>query len=412
MPRPTDTGGLESGFPVAGFGRNRFAGFAAPTSNTTYIPNQFFDVCLPHSSRGVVRIVAFVLRKTLGWCDANGEPQEKRRVISYAELEKVGVSRDMIRKALNEAVAAHFLRCLRKPSPNREGVPAVSGLYELSWDEGAEYIKDPKRFRGFFANEGNRTYIPNEFLDLVIPHEPLAVIKVVGAVVRLSIGYQNKWGHRRRNVALSFQHIQNYSRIKDRTTLASAVRHALSENYIERVEEGYFDRDGGKRSKAAVYALRWLNEAIDSSNGQKTRPADGDAFKRSEIPTGNGQKTRPAERSENQTGIEIKQRNKTLKQQDDAVFELLKGEGFDETAARAIASNYSFECVERQIRWLPLRQIKSNRLGLLRASIQGNWPAPGAQLGAPNRESRERESGSDLAAALNSARRRFLGNDH
>jgi hypothetical protein len=413
MPHPTGTGGFESD-DASGHARRQFVGFAAPTSNTTYVPNQFFDVCLPHYSRGTVRVVAFMIRKSLGWCDANGEPQEKRRVVSYAEFEKVGVSRDMIRRALDEASAGHFIHCLRKPSPNRAGMPSVSGLYELKWDEGTQYIKDPKHFRGFFAGEGNRTYIPNEFLDRVVPTEPLAVAKVVGAVIRLSIGFQNKWGHRRRNVALSFQHIQNYTRIKDRTTLANAVQYALIANYIERVEEGYFDPNGGKRSKAAIYALRWLNGGLDSSNGQKTRPADGDELEQSENHTGNGQKTRPAERSENHTDIEIKQRNKTLKQQDAAVLELLRGEGFDERAAQAIASSHSFERVERQIRWLPLRQIKSNRLGLLRAAIQGDWPAPGIQLGAPNRE-RERQSGErgdDFAAAINDARRRFLGNNH
>lgn len=55
-----------------------FEGFKAPTSNTTYTPNQFFDVVIPNFSRGVVRIVGYLLRKTLGWCDANGNPRRSR----------------------------------------------------------------------------------------------------------------------------------------------------------------------------------------------------------------------------------------------------------------------------------------------------------------------------------------------
>ena len=55
-----------------------FSGFKPPTSNTTYTPNQFFDVVVPNFSRGVVRIVAYLIRKTLGWCDANGNPQEEQ----------------------------------------------------------------------------------------------------------------------------------------------------------------------------------------------------------------------------------------------------------------------------------------------------------------------------------------------
>jgi hypothetical protein len=70
------------------FKNTHFAGFAAPTSNTTYTPNQFFDVCLPHCSRGTVRLVAYMIRKTLGWCDAHGNPQQEVIQFSYSELER------------------------------------------------------------------------------------------------------------------------------------------------------------------------------------------------------------------------------------------------------------------------------------------------------------------------------------
>jgi hypothetical protein len=383
-----------------------FGGFALPTSNTTYIPNQFFDVCLPHYSRGTVRVVAFMLRKTLGWCEADGEPQEKRRVISYGELERAGVARGMIRAALDEAVAGHFIVCLRRPHQSLAGQSAVSGLYELRWDETPAYLKDPKLFRGFFAGEGNRTYIPNEFLDRVVPNEPLAVVKVVGSIIRFSIGYQNKWGHRRQNVALSYQHIRNYTRSKDRTSLSLAIRHAIAADYIEQVEKGFFDPDGGKLSKAAVYAVKWRTTGVETETGTKTRPAEIEAFERYENQTGTGSKTRPADRYENQTGIEIKQRNKTLKQQNADAIDLLKGEGFDERAAKAIASGYGFDRVECQVRWLARRQIKSNRLGLLRAAIQGDWPEPGKQLGKPNSQ---RQAGADFGTALEETKRRLFG---
>lgn len=128
-------------------------------------------------------IVAYMLRKTLGWCDTDGRPQRQRFAISYAEIETdAGVSRDMIKSALAEAESGHFLRCLRKPAAKTSGQPGVTGLYELRWDERPEYLKDPNRFRGFFAGEGNRTYIPNQFFNHVVRHESLAVGKVVGSV--------------------------------------------------------------------------------------------------------------------------------------------------------------------------------------------------------------------------------------
>src|SRR5438552_16827235 len=81
-----------------------FSGFALPTSNTTYTPNQFFDVCLRHHSRGVVRLVGYMIRKTLGWCVAHGNPQHETVPISYNELEKkAGLSHSMIRLALDQA---------------------------------------------------------------------------------------------------------------------------------------------------------------------------------------------------------------------------------------------------------------------------------------------------------------------
>ena len=387
-----------------------FGGFALPTSNTTYTPNQFFDVCLPYSSRGAVRLVGYLLRKTLGWCDAEGKPQRQRHVVSYEELQQAGVSRQMIKSAIDEAIDGRFIQCLRKPSPNRAGRPAQSGLYELKWDERPNYLKDPKHFRGFFAGEGNRTYIPNQFFDLLVPSESLAVLKVVGSVIRFSIGFQNMWGNRRRKVALSYQHIQNYSRLRNRTVLSGAISAALHRHYIERVEEGYFDPDGGRLSKAAVYALKWRDTATDSMNGQKSVPVDDEAENRSEIRTGNGQKNVPAERSEKRTDIKIKQTNKNSKQQEDAAiaFSKLRGEGFDARAAQAIASQHPLELIERQIQWLPLRRVRSNRLGMLRAAIQANWPEP---VTGPRRELSEpnlaRPVGASFSDALDQVRRKL-----
>lgn len=386
-----------------------FRGFALPTSNTTYTPNQFFDVCLPHYSRGCVRLVAFLIRKTLGWCDAQGNPQAERHLVSYGDLEAAGINRDMIRSAIDEAVKHHFIQCVRPPSMQTAGHRAASGLYELKWDEGGEYVKDPKEFRGFFSGEGNRTYIPNQFFDLLIPSQTLAVAKVVGSVIRFSIGYQNKWGHRRRQVSLSFQHIQNYARLKDRTTLSKAVRHAMESNFIERVEEGYFDPDAGKLSKAAVYGVKWLNPGAELVNGRKTLPGKTPLAERSEMPTGHGRKTRPGERSEIQTDIEIKQTNKTLKQKQDpeaaASFEKLKEAGFDDVAARAMALKYSFDRVERQINWLADRNAKSNRLGLLRRSIEENWQSPASSgLGQPNSGE---QRGEGFAGALERIKSRY-----
>jgi len=393
-----------------------FSGFALPTSNTTYTPNQFFDVCLPHCSRGCVRLVAFLVRETLGWCDEEGQPRSVRHILSWDDFQRAGISRDMIRRSLNEAIAGHFIRCIREPRQQRAGQSAVSGLYELNWDEKPVYIKDPDEFRGFFAGEGNRTYIPNQFFDYVIPREPLAVAKVVGSIIRFSIGFQNKFGHRRQQISLSYQHIQNYSRIGNRNTVSDAIKRALDSNFIQRVQEGYFDPEAGKKSMAAVYCLKWLNRGLDLSNGQKTVPEETHPETQSENSTGNGPKSVPEERSENRTDIEIKQRNKIYKEQAGqpaVTFSRLRKAGFDERAAKAIASRYPADRIQRQIDWIDRRTIKANRLGMLRAAIDQDWsdptrtadPAKNGKLRQRNFE--ESGTGVSFVQVIESIRRRL-----
>ena len=206
MPPPTHENRIISPYNPRTKPTRPFAGFAAPTSNTTFAPNQFFDACLPYCSRGVVRLVAFLIRKTLGWCDTHGNPQEEQISVSYRELvTKAGISRDMIRMALDEAVAGHFIECVREGRANATGQAGQSATHQLRWDASPEYRKKPADFRGFFEGEGNRTDIPNEFFDVIIPNEPLSVIKAVGAVIRFSIGFQAKHGRRRQQVALSYR---------------------------------------------------------------------------------------------------------------------------------------------------------------------------------------------------------------
>lgn len=372
-----------------------FSGFAAPTSNTTYTPNQFFDVCLPHRSRGCVRIVAYMIRKTLGWSDEHGNPVCERFTFTYDDfIQGAGVSRDMVKDAIDEAIDFGFIQCLRTPAANRSGVRGVSGLYELRWDEGGqggEYVKDPTKFRGFFAGDGNRSYIPNQFFDVVVRNETLMVAKIVGSVARFSIGFTSKWGHRRQHASMSLTDIQRYAKIGNRTKLTQSIRVALDHHYIQQFEAGYFDKAGGMTSRSAVYGLRWLNPNADGGDSQKRIPGDSGPDQRSEKVTGNGQKKIPAERSEKDTGIQITSTNKTLKQQPvasagtsdqpdaesvAACFATLKAEGFDDRVARRFAKAYSIGQVLNQIEWLPMRGPARNRVGLLRRAIEQNWPKP------------------------------------
>jgi len=381
-----------------------FKGYPAPTSNTTYTPNQFFDVVLRHASRGVVRLVGYMIRKTLGWSDAQGNPQEPHVVISYRQLvEEAGISRGAIQPTIEEAIAANYIRCIRKGRSSGPGETAISALYELCWDESGDYITAPKNFQGFFAGNGNLTYIPNPFFDHTVPNEPLAVVKIVGAIIRHTIGFQTKFGFRRQHVAMSFTSLQRTTGLASRRALNDAIQYALQHNHVQRVEDGVFDPAAGQTSKAATYAVKWCDSNAYPMTGSKRIPEDSeitptetdDRFKkdtgnRFKKDTGSSSKRIPApvqkgyrEQFKKDTGIEITLRNNTSKQQQPAavdgvldVFQKLKEAGFDVTTASLLAGNYPVEDITRQIEWLPKRNPARNPLGMLRKSIEENWPSP------------------------------------
>lgn len=278
--------------PAAGF-----AGFLPPTSNTTYTPNQFFDVCLPHSSRSAIRVVGYFIRRTLGWCDQYGRPQEEQIEISFRELaQRAGVSRDRLRAALDEALAGRFIECVREGRPSLAGDAGQSAIYRLRWDDAPEYCKTPTLFGGFFEREGNRTDIPNQYFDHVLPTESLSVIKVVGAVIRSSIGFAVRRGVRRQWASLSYSQIQHFTGLKSRKDLALALRTAIERRYIVRLEEGCFTPDKAEQ-KSAVYALRWTDGWAGSPSGQVSEP-DESGDHRSESPTRTGPEALPEDRSE------------------------------------------------------------------------------------------------------------------
>lgn len=389
----------------------QFQGYPVPTSNTTYTPNQFFDVVLPYSSRGGVRLTAYLLRKTLGWCDADGNPQEPQIRVSYRDLEKeAGISRPHIRPALEEAVKAGYIRCVQPGCPKSAGKPAITALYELRWDESGKYLTDPKQITGFYGGEGNRTYIPNVFFDRTVREEPLSVVKVVGAIMRYTIGFQTKYGFRRQQVQMSYKALQKHAQLSSRH-LNEALKTALRHNHIQRFTEGFFDVHAGKTSRAATYGIRWTDSTSKPKlETKRVWESEEEWRHRLQKESGNGNQRKAEDRLPKDSGIEIKLRNKTLeiKQQQgreeekervaavDSIFHLLLSEGFDSKTATYLASSYPKEQIARQCRWLRKRKINRNRLGMLRKAIEEDWPEP--EGGNSTQETPELQRGKTFAA--------------
>ncbi|MCA9036353.1 MAG: hypothetical protein KDA91_14560 [Planctomycetaceae bacterium] len=354
-----------------------FPGFEPLTANYVYCPNQFLDVCLPNCSRGAVRIVGYLLRETLGWLDSNGRPLKQQITVRYRDLiQKAGVSRGAIGPALAEAVQAGFIQCSQTASQKLAGQSGQSAVYSLRWASTGDYITNIHHFAGFFTGEGHRTPVPNRFFDDVIPRESLSVVKVVGAVIRHTVGYQNQFGGRRTSAPLSYSQIQRYSNLNDRSTLAQALRHAQQTGYIECVHAGRFSANT-EQQQAATYAIRWLQHAKTSVVGSKNQP-EAEQFKN---PTSIGSESPPEDRFKKPTSKKDNSTNDIHKQQHAAVTQavsLLVNSGLDRATAIKLAEKRGLAVVENQLAWLDSRNPTTNRIGMLRKAVDEDWPKPAA----------------------------------
>jgi hypothetical protein len=303
---------------------------------------------LPRASRGCLRLVAYLIRKTLGWSDEHGNPQNPEATVTYRELvEKAGIGRGRIKEAIEEAVECRFINCLRFGQPHKAGEEGFSALYSLRWDEREDYITDREDFDGFFAGNGNLTHIPNDFFDFTIPNEPLALVKVVGVIIRHTIGFQTKFGFRRQQVEMSFTEIMRRAGIASRSTMSIAIREALDKNHVCKVSEGFFDPNAGVDSQAATYGIKWLEQSQEKPriepkmvNGSKIEPENrfhnrtgksetvpkSHREMSSEIEPNNGSKFAPGtvpksnqEGFQNRTDIKTTTLNNSFKQQQQVV---------------------------------------------------------------------------------------------
>lgn len=353
-------------------------GFDPPSSNVTWCPNQFFDVVLPHFPRGLVRLVGYLLWQTLAWNDETGRPKRLSQRLSWDGLAvRARVSRSALGEAIEAALAARLIK-RSAPDPTRQ----VAATYALRWAE-APYTREPTAFEGFFLGRGHRTYIPNQFFTVVIAREPLAVARVVGAVIRYSIGFEAERGFRRTEAALSCQRLARLTQLSERAVV-DALQVALSAGYLQRIRAGRY----GVNPVAARYALRWSDgfesPEAPASSARRTARADAGGSPKTSVeavqkgvrrqsknfsglleemkPLRNETRAKPVSPAGSPDGFEAKQRR-------------LQEMGFAGKSVEALAQ-YPRERIERQIAWLEGRAATRSPLGLLRRAIEEDWPPP------------------------------------
>jgi hypothetical protein len=302
-----------------------------------------------------------------------------------------------------------FIDCLRFGQPHTAGEEGFSALYSLRWDEREEYVTSLPEFNGFFAGNGNLTHIPNQFFDYLVPREALAVVRVVGVIIRHTIGFQTRFGFRRQHVEMSFSEIMRRTGIASSSTVSTALKAAVDGRYICKVSEGFFDPDAGAASKATTFGVNWEDSPQiepNSSNGSKIEAGDrsnnrsgvsGTVQKSkrdigSEIEADKGPKIEAEtvqeskrEAFKNRSDIKTTNLNNLPKQQQTDVVvgevkslsllvQKLMAVGIDGAKASELVEQFDADRIERQLKALPSRKVKSSVTGFLIRAIERDIP--------------------------------------
>lgn len=349
--------------------KGEFAGFEIPDASFIWCPNQFFDVCMVNCPRGVVRLVGYVLYETLKWIDKQGNPNTQPVSVPYTELMRnANISHNEIRKSLQAAVVGNFIELVEEGRVSSRNERGVATKVRLKWSTGDAYISELRQFDGFFARRGCRTQIPHSFFTWVVPRETQGVTKIVGTVLRHTVGWETQFGTRVEQAPLSRDFIRSFANIGSDQTVERSLQSAINQNYIVCVKKGSF-----VKKQASVYAPKWLVDAEQSKDSHKIV-----AKEHSENRSQGNHKNVVRGCSENRSDINkpeiiLKQTTNT---EVASVVVLLCEFGFEEKVAQHLAESHSHEVIRQQLEWMPKRKINSNKLGFARKAIEENWCKP------------------------------------
>jgi hypothetical protein len=406
-----------------------FKGFPEFRSNVLYCPKQFFTLVVPNSSVNCIRLVAYMLRRTLGWVDETGEPLSEQHEFSYRELESAaGVSHSRLKEAIESAIECRFIRQTKSARMQSLGVRSQSASYELCWDDN-RYTDRAEEFAGFYLqpsyiDDGNQTRlgrknIPNVFFDYLVKNESRGLIRVVGTLLWYSIDW-SKAGERRQPVKKSLRDLEELTQL-DKSSVVRALDEAETKGYVERIERGVFDMTGRNESSVTTYGIRWTTdytytydglpvevEVASTRSQNATRPPAPNAPKmqhgeivrtlpkrntenspeRSQNATQDAPKTQHGERSQNATlritkstipNTSINNNSSTSPALNAVAAGLVKSLmsfGFKTQVAEQLVRAFPAPTIQRQLALFPQRTATKNPLGLLRKAIEEDWPEP------------------------------------
>ncbi len=111
-------------------------------------------------------------------------------------------------------------------------------------------------FAGFRQQPGGNfafTMVPNQFLDEIVPYEKPCVVKVVGLILRRTLGWIDQRGQRRQQDRVSYSEFAREMNMSLQA-VSDGLKTALDRGYILRVKPGGVF---GSNPEAAWYSLRW-----------------------------------------------------------------------------------------------------------------------------------------------------------
>ncbi len=359
-----------------------FDGFEHYSATFVFCPNAYLDYCVNHFDRGVVRLVGHVLYQTLRCLDSEGNPVAQTIACSTSSIvADAGVSRGSFRGSIDRSLTANFVECVTQPEKKSHASSGKVGEYRLCWSE-----VDPKsnqEFSGFYKGSGYRTPMPHAFYTQVLPNESLAVIRVVTAIIRNTVGYENQFGGRRIEHRLSYTDLCRITNLS-RKHVRSAVKRATVMNYIE--------ADPAQGGAATTYRIKWLSNDKKSAISSKRNPGQNtigsvqkgtqEAFKKE--PFIGSKKSQDEFKKEPST---YKEEQLSKKQQpaveNSELYLAVMNIGFESAVAARIVNDHPEEVIKRQLKYLGNRRVSDSVTGLFIRAVQEDWAPQSTTLKKP-----------------------------
>jgi hypothetical protein len=145
----------------------------------TPTPRYFIDLMFSGEKYSVVKVVALVIRKTLGWCiQGNAKHRRTRDEISRSQFMSVmGMSKNSARTAIDTALERGYITLVSEHD-EETGTGATYTLPIV--DDGEPGVVD-----GVFTGHVDFDFaeIPNWFFDVVLPNENESTAKIVLAML-------------------------------------------------------------------------------------------------------------------------------------------------------------------------------------------------------------------------------------